>query len=115
MSDASFFDPATPLPPPPEPHFKVPAVARKVARVLSLLIAISIGEIMRGLLLVLLWLPARLAFPMMILAALAELHVVAVACQHGRLLLAAEAFCCLFATGLIGYFLPRFYWRLRLH
>jgi hypothetical protein len=70
---------------------------------------------MRGLLLVLLWLPARLVFPMMILAVLAELHVVAVAYQHGRLSLAAKALCCLFATGLIGYFLPRFYRRLRLH
>lgn len=115
MSDASFFDPATPLPPRSEPRFKVRAVARKAARVLLLLIATSTGEIMRGFLLVLLWLPARLAFPMMILAALAELHVVAVAYQHGRLLLAAEAFCCLLATGLIGYFLPRFHWRLRLH
>jgi len=113
MSDASSFDPETPLPTPPEPRFKVPRPIRKAVQVVSLLIAVGTAEIVRVLLLFVLCLPVRFMAPLTIIVALAELHVAAVAHRNGRDLLTAEALGCLLATGLLAYGLPRFYRRLQ--
>jgi hypothetical protein len=111
--DASFFDPSTPLPLPPKPHPGLARLVRKMAQALSLLIVIATVEIVRGVLLVVLYLPARYILPFTALAALAELHVAATAHQHSHPLLVAEALASLLATGLLAYGLPRFYRRLQ--